>query len=993
MSSASWPQDGDEGGAPPPRDDEQPPARRRPPSRWAKAFLGLAVVVFLLTMLAGLWTESLWFDSIGFSGMWWSRLRTQVFLFIAGGLLTALPVALSLWLAYRTRPLTVPMTAGEQALAQYRQAIEPFRKVAVWVLPGVLGILGGLAAAGQWQTWKLWRNGRATGTTDPEFGRDISYYLFSLPWWNFVVGFLTVTLLAALLATVFAHYVYGGLVPPGRGRSTRAAFLHLAVIAALLALLRAWSYILDAHNLTTQEGEVLTGIGYTGANAIVPTKYILAVAAAMCAGLFLASVRTRSWRLPLIAVGSLVVVSVVVGAIYPALVETYKVSPSRNSLEEPFLQRNINATRAAHGVDEVKDETYDAVSDVSSGQLREDAESIPGIRLLDPAVVGQTYQELQAQQPYYTFQDELDVDRYEIDGEPTDVVVGARELDLDNVPEDRRDWVNDHTVYTHGYGLVMARGTQVRAGNPQWIDPAKEFGEYEPRIYFGEQMNHFSIVGRGDTNEPREVDKPSGGDDSRYSYKGEGGVSIGTPLRQAAYAVTQRDIKFLLSDAVGEDSRLLEHRTPKERVERVAPWLTVDDDVYPTIVDGRVKWVVDGYTTSQNYPYSTAFSVSGVQSGQVSSVSTQRESSLVGDRVNYMRNSVKATVDAYDGTVDLYKWDEEDPIVDAWDRAFPDALKDRSEISAELMSHLRYPEDLFRMQRAVLADYHVTSASDFRAGQDRWRVPDDPSRGDDGVAQPPYYLSMAMPDQQGPSWSLTSSYIPRGSRNVMAGYLAVDADAGSTKGDPADGYGQLRMLSVPRNTTVPGVGQVQNDIVSSNATSGEGSQTLQDYLNNANRGGSQVHFGNQMALPVGEGFLHVEPIYLSSASGTSYPQLRIVIATFGGKVAWGQSLESALDELFGGDSGVDGDGTASPGGGGDGDDDKGDDRGGDKEPSDGQKLRSAIAGMEKAYEEGQEALEKGDFTAYDKAQKELKKHLEDAAEAQPEGGSANLEGN
>lgn len=991
MSSASWPQDGDDGGAPPPKDDGVPP--RRGSSRLAKVVAGVAVLVLLVSILASLWTESLWFDALGYSGMWWSRLRTQVLLFVIGGLLTALPIGISLWLAYRTRPLTVPMTTGEQALAQYRRAIEPFRRTAVWALPTVLGILGGLTAAGQWQTWLLWRNGRGTGETDPQFGRDISYYLFALPWWNFLVGFLTVAMLAALVAALFAHYVYGGIVPPGRGRSTRAAFLHLAIIAAVLALLRAWSYLLDAHNLTTREGEVLTGVGYTGANAIIPTKYILAVAAVMCAGLFLASVRSRSWRLPMIAVGTLVVVSVVVGAIYPALVETYKVSPSRNSLEEPYLQRNINATREAHGVTEVEETTYDAVSDVSSGQLREDADSIPGIRLLDPAVVGQTYQELQAQQPYYTFPDTLDVDRYDLDGESTDVVVGARELELENVPADRRDWVNDHTVYTHGYGLVMARGTQVRAGNPQWIDPASSIGEYEPRIYFGEEMDHFSIVGRGDTQEPREVDTPTGGEDSRYTYTGDGGVSIGSPLRQAAYALTHRDVKFLLSDAVGANSRLLEHRTPKERVQRVAPWLTLDDDVYPTIVDGRVQWVVDGYTTSQEYPYSTAFSMSGVQSGEVSSVQTQQASSLVGDRVNYMRNSVKATVDAYDGTVSLYKWDEEDPIVDAWDRAFPDLMEDRSEISGELMSHLRYPEDIFRMQRAVLADYHVTSASDFRAGQDRWRVPDDPSRGDDGVAQPPYFLTLAMPDQQRPSWSLTSTYIPRGSRNVMAGYLAADGDAGSTAGEPASGYGDLRLLSVPRNTTVPGVGQVQNDIVSSNATSGEGSQTLQDYLNNANRGGSQVHFGNQMALPVGEGFLHVEPIYLSSASGTSYPQLRIVIATFGGKVAWGQTLDSALDQLFEGDAGVDGDGSTTPDTGGEepgGGDDDGD---GGEAPAGGDaaKLNTAIAGMQKAYKDGQDALKEGDFAAYDKAQKELKKHLEDAAEAQPEGGSADLE--
>lgn len=984
MSSASWPDD--EGGAPPPR-DEGPPSRRVPRGRVGKVAFVVAAVLLLLSLAASLWTESLWFSSLGYSDMWWTRLRTQVLLFVLGGLITALPIGLSLWLAHRTRPMSVPMTPGEQALAQYRRAIEPFRKVAAIALPAVLGVLGGLAAAGQWQTWLLWRNGSSTGTTDAEFGRDISYYLFALPWWSFVVGFLTVAALGALFAAVFTHYVYGGIVPPGRGRSTRVAFLHLAVIAAVLALLRAWSYVLSAHSLTTQENEVLTGVGYTGAHALVPTKYILAVAAAMCAGLFLASVRSRSWRLPLIAVATLVVLSVVVGSIYPALVETYKVSPSRNSLEEPYLQRNIDATRAAHGVTGVKTDSYDAVSDVESGQLREDAASIPGIRLLDPAVVSTAYQELQAQQPYYTFQDELDVDRYDLDGETVDVVVGARELDLDKVPADRRDWVNDHTVYTHGYGLVMARGTQARAGNPQWITPEDELGEYEPRIYFGEEMDHFSIVGQGDTTTPREIDQPTGGEESRYTYQGEGGVAIGSRMRQAAYAVTHRDLKFLLSDAVGSDSRLLEHRTPSERVQRVAPWLTLDDDVYPTVVDGRIQWVVDGYTTSQNYPYSTAFSMSGVQSGQVSSVQTQQASSLVGDRINYMRNSVKATVDAYDGTVKLYTWDESDPIVSAWDKAFPGLLTPKEEISGDLMSHLRYPEDLFRMQRAVLADYHVTSAADFRAGQDRWRVPDDPSRGNDGVAQPPYFLSLAMPDQEQPAWSLTSTYIPRGTRNVMAGYLAVDADAGSVKGTPASDYGQLRLLSVPRNTTVPGVGQVQNDIVSSNATSGDGSQTLTDYLNNANRGGSQVSYGNQLALPVGEGFLHVEPIYLSSASGTSYPQLRIVIVTFGGKVAWAQDLETALDELFGGDAGVTAEGKPS-----------GEPTKKPKEPdepknlsADDKKLRQAIAGMQKAYKDGQDALKKGDFAAYDEAQKELKKQLEEAAKVQPGGGSADLD--
>ena len=943
----------------------------------------LAGIIIAVLVATSIWTEALWFDALGYGSQWWVRIRTELLLFVAGALLLAVPLAASMVIPFRTRPALWPSSPGERALAQYRQVIDPARKHLAIGLPTLFGIMGGLAAAAQWEPFLLWRNGQATGTKDPHFGNDVGYYLFDLPWYSFVVGYLTVVAVACLIAAAFAHYVYGGLQPPGRAPSTRAAFLHLGIIGAVLVLLRGVSYILDAHALTTNETEVLTGIGYTAAHAIIPVKYILAVAAVICAGLFLASVRTRSWRLPVIGVATLLGLSFIVGNIYPALVETYKVTPSRSSLEQPYLQENIDFTREAYGVAAVEPQPYDAVSEISAGQLREDARTIPGIRLLDPNVTGPTFKQLQAQQPYYSFPDDLDVDRYDIDGRSTDTVVGARELDLSRVPADRRDWVNDHTVYTHGYGLVAAKGSEVSSGGtPAWFD-LQQVAEHEPRIYFGERMRHFSIVGAADGAAPREVDQPTGGTESRYTYEGEGGVSIGSPLRQLAYAITHRDVKFVLSDAVGPQSRLLEHRTPRERVARVAPWLTLDHDPYPTVVDGRILWVVDGYTTSRTYPYSSRFSVSGVQEGTVSSIETQRRAAINADRVNYMRNSVKATVDAYDGTVTLYKWDEEDPVVAAWDQAFPDLITPRSEISGELMKHLRYPEDLFRMQRAVLADYHVTSARDFRAGQDRWRVPNDPTvLADKKVAQPPYYLTMAMPGQTAPTWSLTSTYIPNGDREVMAGYLAVDADAGEKAGEPAEGYGQLRMLAVPRSTTVPGPGQVQNDIASSSVKGADTDQTLTDYLNNNNRGSSRVLLGNQMTLPVGDGFLHVEPVYLAGTTDNSYPSMRVVIVSFGGRYAWARTLEGALDELFGGDAGV-GSGTGGT-------------RPPTQEPTGpltGQEraLREAISDMEAAYDKGQEALKEGDLEAYGQAQKELREALTEAARNQPGGGSVTLE--
>ncbi|WP_236572109.1 UPF0182 family protein [Janibacter melonis] len=986
MSTQQPPEDGD---APTGREGGAAAAPSSMRTRGLRVLAVLAALVVAVLVITSIWTEALWFDALGYSGEWWSRIRTQTLLFVLGGLLIALPLAASLVIPFRSRPMSWPTSPGEQALSQYRQVIAPLRRHIAIGVPLLFGLMGGLTAAGQWQQWLLWRNGAATGVTDPQFGRDLAYYLFGLPFYSFVVGYLTVVAICCLVAAAFAHYIYGGLQPPGRGRSTRAAFLHLAVVGAVLALLRGVSYVLDAHSLTTHETSVLTGVGYTDANAVIPAKYILAVAAVICAGLFFAAVRSRSWRLPVIGVATLVGLSIIVGNIYPALVETYRVTPSRSSLEQPYLQHNIDSTRAAYDVAGVETEEYDAVSEISAGQLRQDAATIPGIRLLDPNVAAPTFQQLQAQQPYYSFPEDLDVDRYDIDGESTDTVVGARELDLSKLPADRRDWVNDHTVYTHGYGLVAAKGSEVSgSGTPAWFD-LSEVEEYEPRIYFGERMTQFSIVG-GDEGAPaREVDRPSGGEEGRYTYTGDGGVSIGSPLRQAAFAITHRDLKFVLSDAVGSQSRLLEHRTPKERVARVAPWLTLDNDPYPTVVDGRIQWVVDGYTTSRTYPYASRFSVSGVQEGTVSSVETQRAAAINADRINYMRNSVKATVDAYDGTVTLYRWDEQDPVASAWDKAFPGLMKPRSEISGDLMSHLRYPEDLFRMQRAVLAEYHVTSAGDFRAGQDRWRVPSDPTvLAEKKVAQPPYFLTMAMPSQQEASWSLTSTYIPNGDRDVMAGYLAVDSDAGDIAGKPASGYGQLRMLAVPRSTTVPGPGQVQNDIASSSVKGADTDQTLTDYLNNNNRGSSKVLLGNQMTLPVGEGFLHVEPVYLSGTNENSYPSMRVVIVSFGGRIAWARTLEGALDQLFEGDSGAD-----APSG--------GDDGGtqppkGEQEPtgpltSKERALRAAIEDMQGAYQRGQEALKKGDLEAYGKAQADLRKALTEAARNQPGGGSATLD--
>ncbi|MFN8031039.1 MAG: UPF0182 family protein [Dermatophilaceae bacterium] len=987
MSDSDWPTaDQPEEPAPPaPRRTAQPRVARRGPLIPTLIIVG--VIVLLAASLAGLWTDILWFDSVGFSGVFTTTVLTRIVLGVLGFVLVAGLVFASLLIAYRQRPFFVPVTPSNEGLEQYREAIEPVRRVALFGIPTVLGILGALAASGQWRTYLAWRNQVPFGSTDAQFGRDLSFFVFTVPWLQAMIGFLTMSLIAAFLAAAFTHYVYGGLQLPGRGQSTRAAIAHLAVLGAVLALVRAGAYWVDRYALATKQSKLMTGIGYTDEHAVLPTKLILTVACVIVAGLFLAAIFTQSWRLPIIGVGLLVVTSVLVGGIYPAIIQSVRVNPSEKSLEARYLQRNIDATRMAYGLDGVEPQVYRAKTEASSGQLRNDSATVPGIRLVDPIVVAPTFRQLQALKNFYTFPDALDVDRYQIDGKESDIVIGVRELALGGIPGGPGNWLNDHTVYTHGFGLVAAYGNRRGVdGQPVFavrnIPPTETLGKFEPRIYFGEQSPDYSIVGGLPGKAPRELDYPDDASpqgQANTTYAGSGGVPIGSFLRQAAYAVKYREFNFLLSDAVGSGSKILDHRTPLERVQRVAPWLTLDGNPYPALVDGKVLWIVDGYTTTANYPYSALESLSTATSDSTTA-NVRSVTAIRAGQVNYVRNSVKATVDAYDGTVHLYAWDEADPLLRTWSRAYPGTVEPLSAISGSLMSHLRYPEDLFKIQRLVLSRYHVTDALSFYSKQDYWRVPDDPAQSDQKVFQPPYYLTLAMPGQPKPSFSLTTTFMPTGDRQVLSGFLAVDADAGSVAGQKAPGFGTLRLLELPRDSNIKGPGQVQNDINSSNDNSPGFSLTLSQFLNNNRQQGSRVTLGNLLTLPVGGGLLYVQPIYVSANTTSAYPLSRVTVAAFGDKLAWSDTLTGALDGLFGGTSG------ASPG-----DSDPG--SGPTPPPSgsgDDAALAAALADMKKAFEEGQSALAKGDFTAYGEAQDRLKAALDKAIAAAPKGGSVTI---
>ncbi|MGL4172670.1 MAG: UPF0182 family protein [Actinomycetota bacterium] len=970
------------GGRPPGQRPVMPRARRGPLLPTILIVLG---VIGLIVFGARVWTDVLWYQSVGFGEVWSGTLTARIVLFVLAGGLVGGALAVSLFLAYRMRPVYAPVTPEQASLDRYRTQIEPLRKVGMIAIPLLVGFLAGTGASSQWEVYLQWRNQTSFGIKDPQFGLDVSFFVFTLPFLTLVVSVLSTAVALAAIAAVAIHYLYGGLrFSSGDQRTTTAARVHISIAVGLFIILRGVSYWLDRYELTTARHSLardFTGMTYTDVNAVLPAKMFLAIAAIVVGLLVIGSIWLRSWRIPGLAVALLVICAVVVGGLYPAAVQRFQVRPSEASKEREFISRNIAATRAAYGLDKVQVQEYDAQTTATSGQLRNDADTIPGIRLLDPSLVSDSFRQLEQVRQYYAFPDALDVDRYAVGGESRDTVIAVRELNLDGLADAQRNWVNDHTAYTHGFGVVAAFGNQRESdGKPRFyegdIPPSGELGEYEPRIYFGEQSPSYSIVGAPEGKSPVELDYPdtSEAGQKNNTYSGKGGVGIGSFTRQAAYAITLQEFNILVSDRVNEKSRILNIRNPRDRVEKAAPWLTVDGDAYPAIVDGKVTWILDGYTTSSRYPNAQLAELGDVTQDSVTAAS-QSVQALPNDQVNYIRNSVKATVDAYDGTVTLYAWDESDPVLKTWMKAFPNSVEPLSKISANLMSHLRYPEDLFKVQRSMLSRYHVTDPGSFFGGQDFWRVPNDPSRSTQ-VEQPPYYLTLQMPGADDAQFSLTSTFIPSGSgtRNVLTAFAAVDANPGNAAGRKREDYGTIRVLALPKDTVVSGPGQVQNNF--------NANPTVSRDLNLLRQGNSTVESGNLLTLPVGGGFLYVQPVYVRGASETSYPLLQKVLVSFGDRIGFADTLDEALDQVFGGNSGASaGDAGADSGGESAG--------GSDEKPNEPkttaqERLRKALTDAQTAIKSGQDALSKQDFAAYGKAQDALEDALQRAVAAEAE---------
>ncbi len=873
--------------------------------------IALGVIVLLLAgpRFIDAYVDWLWFGELGYRSVFTTVLVTRIVVFLVGGVLVGGIVFAGLALAYRTRPVFVP-SSDNDPVARYRVLVMSRLRVLGIGIPAAIGLLAGVVAQGYWVRIQLFLHGGNFGIRDPQFGKDLGFYAFELPFYRLVLSYLFVAAFLAFLANLVAHYIFGGIRLSGRaGALSRSARIQLVTALGALVLLKAVAYWLDRYELLshTRGGKPFTGAGYTDINAVLPAKLILMAIALICAAAVFSAITLRDLRIPAIGLVLLLLSSLIVGAGWPLIVEQISVKPDAARKESEYISRSILATRQAYGLTEdvVSYRNYFGDAPANAQQVATDRATTSNIRLLDPTIISPAFTQFQQGKNFYYFPDQLSIDRYvDRSGALRDYVVAARELNPDRLIDNQRDWINRHTVYTHGNGFIASPANTVRGiandpnqngGYPQFLvnvvganggvvsdGPAPLD---QPRVYYGPVISNtsadYAIVGKN--GDDREYDYETNTDTKRYTYAGSGGVSIGNWLSRSVFAAKFAERNFLFSTVIGSNSKILFNRDPAQRVEAVAPWLTTDSAVYPAIVNKRLVWILDGYTTLDNYPYSELTSLSSATADSTE-VAFNR---LAPDKqVSYIRNSVKATVDAYDGTVTLYQQDEQDPVLKAWMQVFPGTVKPKSDITPELAEHLRYPEDMFKVQRMLLAKYHVNDPVTFFNTSDFWDVPLDPNPTASSY-QPPYYIvaKNILKNDNSPSYQLTSA-MNRFKRDFLAAYISASSD-------PAT-YGKITVLTIPGNVNGPKL--ANNAITTDPAVSQDLGVIGRD---NQNR----IRWGNLLTLPVGQGgLLYVEPVYASpgaSDAASSYPRLIRVAMMYNDKIGYGPTVSDALTGLFG----------------------------------------------------------------------------------------------
>ena len=858
----------------------------------------LFVVLLSLRAVAGIYTDYLWFGEVHLTSVWRQVLGAKVVLALLFSVVFFLVLWGNLLIADRLAPPFRPAGPEEEVVERYHQMVGSRQGLVRIIVTLLFTLIAGPGVAGQWKTWVLFRNHVSFGLKDPQFHRDIGFFVFQLPFYKFLVDWAFTMVIIVLIVTAVAHYLNGGIrlqAAAALQRVTPQVKAHLSVLLAVLALLKAIGYWLQRYELDYSTRGVVTGATYTDVKAQLPAIKLLIAISIIAALLFLVNIRQRGWVLPVIGVGLWALVALVVGVAYPAFIQNFKVKPNEASRERPYIARNIAATQAAMNLtaSTVTVNNFQYATSLTQQDLAANSQTIRNVRLWDANDVLQSYVQLQGFRQFFGFPG-VDVDRYQIGGQVTQVWLSGRELQQSGVAN---SWVNRHLIFTHGYGVVVSpTNADTPNGDPQFVvkdlPPVSSPGAPEvtqPAIYYGENLSGYAVV---DTDQ-NETDFPQQGGDHTSRYAGKGGVRLGSVFRRAAFALRFGDINPLISGAVRSSSRVIYIRDIRDRVHKAAPFLLYDGDPYMVVANGRLQWIQDAYTATSRYPYA--------QGANVDRVTGDMHTNF-----NYARNSVKVVIDAYDGTMTFYAWDPSDPLLRAYRKAFPKLFTDRSEMSPALLSHLRYPEDLFRVQTNMYGLYHVNDPNSFFRRTDQWDIAQDPGSGEiaqsntttatavgiNGVPvkaprMDPYYLLMRLPNEQQETFLILEPFVPTAgadeSRKNLTAFMVA-------KSDPSD-YGRLETFVMPRDLQVDGPGQINSRI--------NQDPTFSPTISLLNQSGSKVIAGNLLVIPVNQSLLYVRA-YFVTATANQLPELKEVAVVYAGQVKVAATLKDALNALFGG---------------------------------------------------------------------------------------------
>ena len=874
-----------------PSDLPRPEREARRGDRGRVVIISIAVVVVVLLVsarfLSGFYVDYLWHLSVGRGDVFWGVLGSKALLF---GLFASVFIAVAvvnLIIADRLAPAAFSANM-HPVVERFHEVFGRRLRMVRFAAAVFFGLLFALPATSYWQDWLLFRNSKSFGITDAQFGNDIGFYVFRLPFITFALDWFYAALVFVTLLVLLTHILNGGVVlQPPRPKVRRATKAHLAVLLALLAVVKAADYWVTRYELTTEQRGFVQGATYSVVKAQLPAVVLLALIALLVAGLFLFSLKTDSWRLPLAASGLWVVVALLGGVVYPAVVQALVVNPNQKDREAPYIERNVLATRQAFGIENVSEQTI-SFGALSAAEITADASPLRDVRLLNPGRLVDRFRIDQGQRSGLTIRD-LDVDRYVVDGREQQVLTAARELDQGNIAT--KSWQGTHLIFTHGCGLVQAPASRVEtSGRPDYVSVPLD----RPELYFSEGLSGYAVVNTTVSEDICPEQTNTG------EYQGDGGVRLDSFVRRVAFALHFLDYNLLGSSAITDASQLLTIRDVRERVSTVAPFLSLEGDPYPVAVDGRVKWVVDAYTTSDRYPYA-----------QNADLSQLTATSGLNFPFNYIRNSVKATVDAYDGSVALYVSDPSDPIVQAWESAFPDLFSPMDAMPGDLRSHLRYPEDLFRVQTAHYSKYRLAPSA-FYGRDGAWSVAQGPSiqprlsesgtaplatgtdpgavstaadafASESGSARfVPYYSMFRAPGQTEASFQLLRPFVPfstNDNRTELQAFMLASSEP--------DTYGQLSAYLV----------QGEVDGPATVAATIESDPAISQQITLLDQKGSTVFYGDLQLVPLGDGLLYVRPLYVESDTSKQL-SYRFVLVSYQGKSAFGTSLQQALGKLF-----------------------------------------------------------------------------------------------